>query len=374
MFLRSTLVTLIMFALICATAGSYHAQQGLPAPSPKPTGRDEQDQIKVFTEEVRVPVFAFNDYGWFDPTVEPDDILVLEDGVPQQIASVRRVPASVLLLVDTAGDINPVKNVRTTREIALKLVAQLRPDDRVSVLQANDRVELVQDWTTDREVVQRTLRTKLLGSKRSRLSEAMITAAEQVQSQPMGTRHIVLITDGVSATPGNSQAEAAKQLMAANATVHVISYTKFGREAIKREQRIVRPRTGSRVPDEVIRELPPGLQTVLRTPGGITIDLDRERQRRIRDYEEQMKRSEPQLAALTNDTGGRIWLPESIKELIDAGSEAARDINAQYVVTYRPKRPLASAARNEYRRIEIASRRVGLTLRARRGYIINANS
>lgn len=374
MSLRHTLITITILALICATAGSYRAQQGLPAPSPKPTGRDEQDRIKVFTEEVRVPVFAFNDYGWFDPTVEPDDILVLEDGVPQQIASVRRIPASVLLLVDTGGDINPVKNVRTTREIALKLVAQLRPDDRVSVLQANDRVELVQDWTTDREVVQRTLRTKLLGSKRSRLSEAMITAAEQVQSQPMGTRHIVLITDGVSATPGNSQAEAAKQLMAANATVHVISYTKFGREAIKREQRIVRPRTGSRVPDEVIRELPPGLQTVLRTPGGITIDLDRERQRRIKDYQEQMKRSEPQLAALTDDTGGRIWLPESIKGLIDAGSEAARDINAQYVVTYRPKRPLASAARNEYRRIEIASRRVGLTLRARRGYVVAANS
>ena len=138
MFLRRVLSVLAMFVFICATAEPYRAQQNLPTPPPNQTGRNEQDPIKVFTEEVRVPIFAFNDYGWFDPTVEPDDILVLEDGVPQQIKSVRRIPASVLLLVDTGGDINPVKNVRTTREIALKLVAGLRPDDKISVLVAND--------------------------------------------------------------------------------------------------------------------------------------------------------------------------------------------------------------------------------------------
>ena len=373
MFLRKMPSILTMLAIICAAAETYHAQQSLPAPSSNPTKQDEQEPVKVFTEEVRVSVVAFNDYGWFDPTVEPDDILVLEDGVPQSIKSVRRIPASVLLLVDTGGDINPAKNVRTTREIALKLIAQLRPEDKISVLQANNRVELVQDWTTDQEAVRRTLQTKLSGSKQSRLSEAMITAAEQIQSQAMGARHIVLITDGVSAAGGNTQANAAKQLMAANATVHVISYTKLGLEAIKREQRVVRPREGSRVPEEVIRELPPGMQTVLRTPGGITIDLDRGRQRRLKDYVEQMNKSEPPLAALVDDTGGRIWLPESIKELVNAGVDAARDINAQYVVTYTPKRPLMSAIRNEFRRIEVASRRVGLRLRARRGYIITTN-
>jgi hypothetical protein len=40
------------------------------------------------------------------------------------------------------------------------------------------------------------------------------------------------------------------------------------------------------------------------------------------------------------------------------------------VVTYRPKRPLAAAPKGEYRRIEVASRRVGLSLRSRRGYVV----
>ncbi len=48
----------------------------------------------------------------------------------------------------------------------------------------------------------------------------------------------------------------------------------------------------------------------------------------------------------------------------------ARAIGAEYVVTYRPKRPLAEATPGEYRRIEVASRRVGLSLQARRGYVV----
>ncbi|MCA1612805.1 MAG: hypothetical protein LC800_01375 [Acidobacteria bacterium] len=41
---------------------------------------------------MRIPVFARDDYGRFDPSLETDDVLVLEDGVPQQVRSIRRVP------------------------------------------------------------------------------------------------------------------------------------------------------------------------------------------------------------------------------------------------------------------------------------------
>ena len=36
--------------------------------------------MKVFTEEVRLPVAATDTYGHYDPTLEVDDVLVLEDG------------------------------------------------------------------------------------------------------------------------------------------------------------------------------------------------------------------------------------------------------------------------------------------------------
>ena len=43
------------------------------------------------------------------------------------------------------------------------------------------------------------------------------------------------------------------------------------------------------------------------------------------------------------------------------------------VVTYRPTRPLAAAKPGEYRKVEVASRRVGLYLRSRKGYVVPNN-
>ncbi|HEY3040157.1 MAG TPA: hypothetical protein VGJ66_15570 [Pyrinomonadaceae bacterium] len=47
----------------------------------------------------------------------------------------------------------------------------------------------------------------------------------------------------------------------------------------------------------------------------------------------------------------------------------SQEIDSQYVVTYTPKRPLALATEEEYRRLKVASGRGGLQVHARRGYV-----
>jgi VWFA-related protein len=297
---------------------------------------------------------------------------------------VRRVPASVLLLLDTGGEINSAKNVRATREIARNLVASLGPQDHISVMQFNNRVELLQDWTTDRDQVTHVLDTKLLSGKRAAFSPAIAAAVEQFRSQPVGSRHLVLITDGVetpSTKPG--RAEAVERLMASNAVVHVISYTMVSRASTKEALRIVRNRDKSTTPDDVINSLPPddhgpkdlGLGSFylrqLHKPGGKTFDLDPKRRRQIKQYEEAMIEAEFILTSLSKDAGGQIWLPESLDQMIADGARVAHLIDAGYLVTYRPSRALASAKQNEVRRIEIVSRRVGLNIVSRRSYVVS---
>jgi lysophospholipase L1-like esterase len=101
-----------------------------------------------------------------------------------------------------------------------------------------------------------------------------------------------------------------------------------------------------------------------------TIDLDREMRRRYKKYADETKQSEVRLTKLADETGGRMLLAGTGDEMIRQADEVARDIGAEYVVTYTPKRPLALAPSGEYRRVEVASRRVGLTLRSRRGYVV----
>jgi hypothetical protein len=324
-----------------------------PSPSPEVVRLEEQEPIRTITEEVQLTVTALDGEGRLDPTLELTDLLVLEDGVPQEIRSARRVPAHVLLLLDTGGELNSAKRVKLTREIARKLVTALGPQDEICVMQFNSKVETLQNWTIEREAVLHVLDTKLLSGKRARF---------------------VMITDGVQ-SPGErvDRTTAFTQLQASNAVVHVISYTSVSGQPMTLQRRLKRNRDKSLVPDDALKSVG-GLGTVARRPGGVIFDMDPERRRQIKAYEDAMRISEKQLEQLSEESGGRTWLPESFEEMIDDGAEAARLIDSQYVVTYKPKRALVSAREGEVRRIDVASRRGGLHVVSRRQYFVPART
>ena len=193
MFSRMSLLPLIACALICS--GTIQVQAQLPAPSPSPPPatkspssiEQQRETIRVLTEEVRIPIFAYDEYGHFDPTLAPDDLLVLEDGVPQQVKSVQRIPASILLLLGTSGDLNQGMRTTLTRDVALQLVSHLRAGDQIAVVQFTSKVELLQGWTSDRSLITRALGTKDLPGKLhsgrgTRLAPAVARAAAELQN------------------------------------------------------------------------------------------------------------------------------------------------------------------------------------------------
>ena len=373
---RTTGLLVIAVFLAFAATQSSSQQSSKPQTTPQPSPSPTEEPVKVFTEEVRLPVIALDAYGHYDPTLELDDILVLEDGVIQQLRSVRHIPANVLFLLDTGGDSTGVgglsKSTSLTREVASRLVSRLQNGTSIAIMQSGNSAEVLQPWTTDKSAVLRTLKNKLLSTKRSRISEAIVSASMQLRERPEGSRHVVMITDGVDSPGGKvDRAEAMRKLIAARATVHVISYTEFVKQkSDKNSSPVV---AGQRPPssDPITATdptLPPG---TTRSPSyGIGIRFDPAMTRRRKAYEAELKKSEQALQNVTEETGGRMMLPLNSQEMLAEATEIARAIDAEYVVTYRPKRPLAEAQPGEYRRIEVASRRPGLNLQSRRGYVV----
>ncbi|HSL53410.1 MAG TPA: VWA domain-containing protein [Pyrinomonadaceae bacterium] len=370
------LVIAALFALAATQSSSQQPAKPQPSPSPSPTPEDSE---KIFTEEVRLPVMAFDAYGHYDPTLELDDVLVLEDGVAQQIRSVRHIPANVLFVLDTGGELSGMggmsKKTSLTRDVASQLIMRLENGASIAVMQSGNTAEMLQPWTTDKSAVLKTLKNKLVSTKRARISEAIADASVQLKDRPEGSRHVVMITDGVD-SPGSKvdRAEAMKQLIAARATVHVISYTEFVRQ--KSETNSSRISAGPRPPNaDPIRATdptqPPG--TTRQPSYGIRVGFDPPMRRQRKAYEAEVKKSQVALKNVADETGGRMMLPLNSQEMLAQANEVARAIGAEYVVTYRPKRPLAEAKPGEYRRIEVASRRVGLSLQARRGYVVPQN-
>jgi VWFA-related protein len=360
--------------MILAGAASIQAQQSSASPSPTP--RTQEEPVRVFTEEVRLPIVAVDQFGHYDPAVVPEDILVLEDGEAQQIRSVRHIPANVLLVLDTGGELSGLggfsKKTSLTREVAKAFVNHLPRNVLIETMQFNNKVELLQPWTNEHAAVLNVLQTKLSSGKRVRFSDAIQAAADQLKDRPEGTRHVVFITDGVD-TPGSriDRAQAIKRLAAVRATVHIISYTTFVQQKDEKNKKPFESRQLPVSHDPISSNdptMPPG-QT--RSPTyGVTFRFDPAMKRQRKAYEADARKSEQVLTALADETGGKIYLPKGPDEMIEQAKEAAGEIGSEYVVTYRPKRPLAEARPGEYRRIDVASRRVGLNLRSRRGYVV----
>src|SRR5215204_7063329 len=232
MFLRrlpnltaSALFVLLLAAPVCAQSGVR------PRPTPKP---EEDETESVYTEEVRIPVFAFDEKGNFEATLAVDDVLVVEDDVPQQVKSVRRTHASVVLLLGTGWDLDPIVRANTTRDVALSVIRNLREGDGLAVVQFNGKVDTLQGWTGDKLETVRAVRSKLFSGEGSNLSRGLKRAVELLSERPVGNRHLVIITDGIDMASMKEYDDAVKKLIASQTTLHVISYNEVAREQMKK--------------------------------------------------------------------------------------------------------------------------------------------
>lgn len=369
---------------------SVSAQQQSPTLTPPPPPPQDDETVSVTTEEVFVPVLARDDAERFDPTLETDDILVLENGVAQKLTSVRHLPASVLLVLDTTGTDNRAMRTSTTRAVALAAIARLRADDRVAILEQGKSVRRLQEWTTDPLAIGRSLRTQLSSGnpvQSARFTDAMSEAAAMFAREPHGNRHVIFITDGVERFDGRSENldqkrfnAARAQLSATGALIHVLSYAKIKSErstlTTDKEStgQVARTRGENGLPNTVTAMGDP-----TRAPGinrgdalgslgtsRATITFDRAMRRRRQAYGEALKASEARLGELTATLGGKLWLPVSADEMIEQSSQVGIEIGAQYTVTYKPQKAFTTG---EQRRLEVASRRVGLRLETRRRFV-----
>jgi len=363
--------------VILLSAAPLRAQSGV-RPRPTPTPEDEEAE-SVYVEEVRLPVFAYDEDGRIDQRLEVDDVLVVEDDVPQQVKSVRRTPASVVLLLGTGWDLDPIVRANDTREVALSVIRSLRDGDRLAVIQFSGKVDTLQGWTGDRDSAARAVKSKLASGSGSNLSRAVRRAVEMLSEQPVGNRHLVLVTDGIDTASSKDYDEAVRRLIASQTTLHVISYTAVAREQVKQpwwKSPPEAPGAAQARSDQATVGIdptrPPGMRGTGVNPPGVNggIRIDSGLRRRRKEAEREMERGETRLKTLTEETGGRLLLPDSIAGMVTEGGGVAREIDSQYVVTYSPRRPLRRAPATEYRKVHVGARRLGLTLRARRGYVV----
>ena len=337
-----------------------------PAPTP------EEPTEKVFTEEIKLNVFATDIDGKFVPDVKKEDLVITEDGRIHQPSSIKRIPANVLIVLDTGGEMRQVKGFKQTVDAAKGLINSLQPEDSVAIMQYNDKVEIIAEWTNKQEAL--TLLNSRAGfGKRSVFLDALETATKFLQKSALDNRHLVLITDGTDTFNKLSERDAAMQnLLATDVNVHVISYTLLERADIEpRTKGVSTSPPPKAMPDEIAAQMPPGIIAMNRGSHILTINTDKAFLRKMRERKQDLIDSEKFLSDLSRDTNGEIFLPETKQEMLDKTSLVANNIDSSYVITYTPKRPLADSTPGEIRDIQVTSRRPNLSVQAHRKLLVN---
>ncbi len=363
----------VVFLAGVLTAGvmSVEAQSGRITATPTPTPAEETERVLI--EEIKLNVLAFDDDGNFFRDVVASDLVINENNILHQPESVRRLPANVLIVMDTGGEMRSVKTLDRTRQVAQSIVNALRPENSVAIMQYAEKPSIVTEWTTDKAQLTAAIKRTNFG-RRSAFVDALKMATDFLLRNPVENRHLVLITDGTD-SGGRSSAkfDAMQRLLATDISVHVMSYTAMEAADIEpRTKRISNSPPPKAMPDEIAAQLPNGVRDIATAPTFKSINMDRTMIKKIEARKTDLEQSQMQLDKLAENTNGEFILPSTIDEMVEKAERVARMIDAAYVVTYTPKIPVVDTRGVAERTIEVTSKRPGLTVLARRKLVFRS--
>jgi Ca-activated chloride channel family protein len=308
---------------------------------------DEDEIVRVNASEVLLPVTVRDATGQLVTTLARKDFHVLENGREQPLSdlALRQVPVDVVLMVDASSSV--ASNLDDFRRAVEEFAARLAPEDRVSLVKFDDRVELLQDWTTSRVQLRRALR-RVTGGTFTRFNDALYLAAREQFANAQRRHAVVVLSDGIDHSgPGSVTLEQSlRALIEAGATVYCISNTQIERvhKQAELESLLSAPESAQKFNALHLDDLRLGLRV--------------------------LDASERNLAQLTDATGGRLYRPPSFVGLDQIYAEVAEELRHQYALYYTP---LDTARDGRFRRVQVKTNDPTMRVATRIGYFAPHN-
>jgi Ca-activated chloride channel family protein len=348
MWPAKTPVWLRVFVLLTVGIGTVLAASGQSqnAPAPKlPPQQDEQeidpdDVISVSTTEVLLPVTVRDHSGRLVTDLTRKDFRVFENGIEQTLSdlSLRQVPVDVVLMIDASS--SAADNLDDFRGAAEGFAAHLDADDRISLIQFDDRVALLQDWTRSMSQLQRALK-RIAPGMFTRFHDAVLLASRDQSARQTARHAVIVLTDGIDSGRGSTFDAALRAALRSQTAIYVVSNTQIERAAKQQELSLLLAST------EAVRRFNQLRIDDLRL-GLAALDV-----------------SEQNLEQLTAATGGRLYNPASFRDLEKTYAEVADELRHQYALYYAP---LNAKKDGQFRRVRVETSNPTHQVTARIGY------
>jgi Ca-activated chloride channel homolog len=299
-----------------------------PAPLPKVVNErngksGNEDAIRINSDLVTVTVTTQKNTAE-KVTLEKEDFVILEDGVPQEVTNFAReseTPLRMVVIFDASMSV--AQRLNFEKKAATKFFEKMmRPQDQAAVFGLSTEISVMQEFTNKPQSLSNAVK-QLKAAGATALYDGTYLAAEYLRATS-GRRVIVLVTDGGDNVSHKTLQDALRLTQEVDAVIYSI-YT--GRLW--------------------------GSQNLL--------DIGAERA----------------LLSLTKETGGEIFAPTlptldqkqddepGLKQLDEAFSQLADELRTQYVLGYYSTNENRDGA---YRKIEVKVNKPGVAIRNRTGY------
>ena len=292
------------------------------------------------TTEILLPVTVRNAAGLLVSNLTRKDFRIFEDGTEQPLSdlSLRKVPVDVVLVVDASS--SAADNLDDFRRAAEGFATHLAVDDRVSLMQFDDRVVLLQDWTRSITQLRRAL-NRIAPGMFTRFHDAMLLASRDQRPRGSARHAVIVLTDGIDSGRGSTFDSALRAALEAQTTVYVVSNTQIER---RKKQ------------DEL---------DALLSASDSSVRFNRLRIDDLRLGLAALDASESNLAELTAATGGKLYKPSSFADLEKTYREVADELSHQYTLYYSP---LNTRRDGRFRKVRVETLDPAHKVSARIGY------
>ena len=276
--------------------------------------------LREDVNEVVLNCTVVNQQGKLVKDLKSADFRVWEDGTVQKIDSFQfqDLPVSMGILVDSSGSMRDKR--AAVDAAALELVRASNPNDEAFVVNFSNRAYLDQDFTSKVTELQQGLQ-HFDPQNMTALYDAVVASADELSKHAQHPKEVlIIVTDG---------ADNASRLTLEQA-VHRVQY--------------------------------------MGGPVVYSVGL------LFGDDKEEAQRARTDLEALSADTGGIAYFPQSLQDVDEIAAEIARDIRHQYTIGYHPTRPVTMGG---FRVVRVAAEAPGqgpLIVRTSKGYYPKAEA
>jgi Ca-activated chloride channel homolog len=305
-------------------------------------GQDD-DPIRIDSSLVRLNVGVVDHKGSPILSLDKNNFELYEDGILQTITRFEpsEAPFSVVIMLDMSGSTLGFREV--IKQSAARFIDALSPRDRVAVVEFNEKVNLRNDFTTDRRTIAHSINVSN-GRGKTHLYKALDFALDKLGKENSRRKAIVVLTDGVDTLVRDKDRELLEPLADAQVAAALDP---------ARSDDLVRILNRSDRQGVTIYPLA--------LPTGDPAKLAEPTPRQVAMYTAARTR----LQIVADRTGGTLNAINRLEEMGRLYAQVAADLRTLYTIEYQPSNDVRNG---KWRSIRIDVKNPDLISRTRQGY------